>query len=105
MGSVARWRSRRLAEKLLRIRTALGLSQNGMLRHLGLAEEMFQARNSSFELGTREPPLPVLLAYARPANIYVDALIDDDIDLPARLPSTKKSEGIKRSSAPPSKKH
>ena len=104
MGSVARWRSKRLAEKLLRIRTALGLSQNGMLRHLGLTEEMFQARISSFELGTREPPLPVLLAYARAANVYVDALIDDDTDLPARLPSTNKSEGIKRASAPRGKK-
>src|SRR2546421_5306334 len=104
MGSVARWRSKRLAEKLLHIRTALGLSQNGMLRHLGLAEEMFQARISSFELGTREPPLPVLLEYARAANVYVDALIDDGINLPERLPSTKKSEGIKRASAPRSKK-
>lgn len=99
MGSVARWRSRRLAEKLLRVRTALGLSQNGMLRQLGLSEEMFQARISSFELGTREPPLPVLLAYARAANVYVDALIDDDLDLPEKLPSANKSEGIKRASA------
>jgi transcriptional regulator with XRE-family HTH domain len=104
MGSVARWRSERLAEKLLRIRTALGLSQNGMLRHLGLAEEMFQARVSSYELGTREPPLPVLLRYARAANVYVDALIDDDLDLPQRLPSAKKSEGIKRASAPRGKR-
>lgn len=104
MGSVARWRSKRLAEKLLHIRTALGLSQNGMLRQLGLSEEMFQARISSFELGTREPPLPVLLAYARAANIYVDALIDDDIDLPEKLPSSKKSEGMKRVPAPRGKK-
>ena len=100
MGSVARWRSERLAEKLLHIRTALGLSQNGMLRRLGFADEMLQARISSYELGTREPPLPVLLAYARAANVYVDALVDDDIDLPERLPSAKKSEGMKRVPAP-----
>lgn len=104
MGSVARWRSRRLAEKLLHIRTALGLSQNGMLRHLGFADEMLQARISSYELGTREPPLPVLLAYARAANVYVDALVDDDIDLPERLPSAKKSEGKKRVPAPRGKR-
>lgn len=104
MGSVARWRSRRLAEKLLNIRTALGLSQNGMLRHLGFAHEMLQARISSYELGTREPPLPVLLAYARAANVYVDALVDDDIDLPERLPSAKKSEGKKRVPAPRGKR-
>ena len=104
MGSVARWRSKRLAEKLLHIRTALGLSQNGMLRRLGLADEMLQARISSYELGTREPPLPVLLAYARAANVYVDALIDDDIDLPTKLPSAKKSEGMKRVPAPRGKR-
>lgn len=104
MGSVARWRSERLAEKLLHVRTTLGLSQNGMLRRLGFADEMLQARISSYELGTREPPLPVLLAYARAANVYVDALVDDDIDLPERLPSAKKSEGTKRAPAPRGKR-
>src|SRR6266849_3866745 len=98
MGSVARQRSKRIAKKLRQIRTALGLSQNAMLRHLGLAEKMFQARISSYELGTREPPMPVLLAYARAANVYVDALIDNDFDLPMHLPSPTKSEGIKRAS-------
>jgi transcriptional regulator with XRE-family HTH domain len=104
MGSVARWRSKRLAEKLLQIRISLGLSQNGMIRHLGFTEEMFQARISSYELGTREPPLPVLLAYARAANVYVDALIDDALDLPTKLPSARKSEGVKRPSASRSRK-
>jgi transcriptional regulator with XRE-family HTH domain len=96
MGTVARQRSKRLAKKLRQIRTALGLSQNEMLRHLGLAEKMFQSRISSYELGTREPPLPVLLAYAKAANVYVDALIDNDLDLPDQLPSATKSEGIRR---------
>ena len=99
MGSLARQRSKRLARKLRQIRTALGLSQNAMLRHLGLAEKMFQSRISSYELGTREPPLPVLLAYAIAANVYVDALIDNDVDLPEKLPSPTKSEGIRRPSA------
>ena len=98
MGTVARQRSKRLAKKLGQIRTALGLSQNEMLRHLGLAEKMFQSRISSYELGTREPPLPVLLAYAKAANVYVDALIDNDLDLPEALPSSTKSEGIRRPS-------
>lgn len=104
MGSVARQRSKRLARKLRQTRTALGLSQNAMLRHLGLAEKMFQSRISSYELGTREPPLPVLLAYAEAANVYVDALIDDDVDLPERLPSPTKSEGIRRPSVSRAKK-
>lgn len=98
MGSVARQRSKRLAKKLRQIRNALGLSQNAMLRHLGLEEKMFQSRISSYELGTREPPLPVLLAYAKAANVYVDALIDNDLDLPEKLPSPTKSEGIARQS-------
>jgi transcriptional regulator with XRE-family HTH domain len=104
MGSVARQRSKRLAKKLLQIRNALGISQNAMLRHLGLAEKMFQSRISSYELGTREPPLPVLLAYARAANVYVDALIDNELDLPVELPSPTKTEGIKRVSASSKKK-
>ena len=98
MGSRARPRPERLAEKLLQIRLALELSQDGMLRHLGLDESHFRSAISGYELGTREPPLQVLLAYARSANVYVDALIDDDLDLPEKLPSPKKSEGIKRAS-------
>ena len=104
MGSRARPRPARLAEKLLQIRLALDLSQDGMLRHLGLDGSHFRSAVSGYELGTREPPLQVLLAYARSANVYVDALIDDDLDLPEKLPSTKKSEGIKRASGPRSRK-
>ena len=37
-------------------------------------------------LGTGEPPLPVLLLYARAVNVSTDVLIDDDLDLPDRLP-------------------
>ncbi len=42
----------------------------------------------------RESPLPVLLEYARAANVYVDALIDDLLDLPERLPSQMKHDGL-----------
>jgi transcriptional regulator with XRE-family HTH domain len=42
---------------------------------------------SKYELGITEPPLIVLLRYARVAGVYVDVLIDDELDLPARLPS------------------
>jgi transcriptional regulator with XRE-family HTH domain len=104
MGSRARPKPARLSEKLLEIRLALNLSQDGMLRHLGLDESHFRSAISGYELGTREPPLQVLLAYARSANVYVDALIDDDMDLPEKLPSLKKSEGIKRASGSRSRK-
>lgn len=40
----------------------------------------------------------VLLAYAEAANVYVDALIKDSVDLPDALPSMKKHEGIERES-------
>lgn len=104
MGSRARPKPARLAEKLLQIRLALDLSQDGMLRHLGLDESHFRSAISGYELGTREPPLEVLLAYARSANVYVDALIDDGLDLPEQLPSPKKSEGVKRASGSQTRK-
>jgi len=96
MGRASRPKPTRLAEKLLRIRIALGLSQNGMIRHMGLDEELVREEISLFEHGIRVPPLPVLLEYAHTANVYVDALIDDQVDLPQALPSNLKSAGIKR---------
>jgi hypothetical protein len=38
----------------------------------------------------------VLLEYARMANVYLDVLADDELDLPERLPVTQKSAGIKK---------
>lgn len=96
MGRASRPRPLRLAEKLLRVRTALGLSQNGMIRRLGFVEEITQDYISAYERGVREPPLPVLLQYARAANVLVEVLIDDELDLPARLPPSRRSEGVRR---------
>lgn len=96
MKNASRTRLRRLSEKLLQIRLELGLSQNGMLERLGYGDELFRSNISQYELGSREPPLPVLLQYARAANIYVDVLLDDELDLPVKLSNTSKSEGIKR---------
>lgn len=104
MGKYPRRKPARLTEKLVQIRAALGLSQNGLVRHLGLTDELVRETISGYELGTIEPPLPVLLAYARAANVYVDALIDDEVDLPQRLPSAEKSEGVKRRPAPRGRK-
>ena len=87
---------RRLGAKLLQIRTALGLSQNGMLERLGSPEGLLGTSISAYERGVREPPLGVLLMYARAANVAVEALIDDDLDLPEKLPAKSKSEGAKR---------
>lgn len=98
MGRASRPKPARLAGKLRQIRHSLGLSQNEMLRHIGLDEELFQGSISGYELGTREPPLAVLLLYARAVNLYVEALIDDELDLPETLPARVKSGGIRRKS-------
>lgn len=95
MGQASRHRPARLAEKLLHVRVALGLSQNEMISRLGMSDELTQARVSAYERGVREPPLIVLLNYARSANVSVEALIDDELDLPYKLPPRSRSEGIK----------
>jgi transcriptional regulator with XRE-family HTH domain len=46
---------------------------------------------SQYELGTREPPLPVLLKYARLAGVIMDVLVDDEMDLPKKLPGKWRS--------------
>ena len=99
MGMKARQRPERLAEKLLQIRTALGLSQSAMLKLLGVEDTLSYKKISEFELGNREPNLLLILRYARAANVSVDALIDDELDLPDQLPSRTKSDGVARKSA------
>jgi transcriptional regulator with XRE-family HTH domain len=98
MGSASR-RDRhipeRLAEKLLHIRLALGLSQNEMLKQLGSPEKLQQSSISGYERGVREPPLLIVLEYARSANLYVDVLLDDELDLPPQIPSRRRHEGIR----------
>ena len=83
MGTNPRQKPKRLAEKLLQIRVGLGLSQNEMIRRLGV--ELTQNRISDYELGNREPSLLILLEYARAAGVSTDVLIDDKVELPARL--------------------
>ena len=90
MGKRSRPKPERLAEKLLQIRNAYGLSQNEMIRRLGLTDGLVQADISAFERGVREPPLPYLLAYARAAGNkecgrILEILLDDELDLPEKL--------------------
>ena len=95
MGRRARMKPRRLPEKLLQVRNSLGLSQAEMLRRMGFEDLIDYRRVSEFELGEAEPPLPVLLKYARVAGVHVEDIIDDEIDLPDRIPGAVKYEGIK----------
>jgi transcriptional regulator with XRE-family HTH domain len=76
----ARRRPKRLAEKLLQIRAALGLSQSEMVKRLGV--EMPCRKISKFERDKSEPSINVLLAYARVANVSLEQIVDDDQDLP-----------------------
>lgn len=86
MGSKSRNRPKNLAQKLRQIRSALGLSQSEMLRHLGAADLFSAARISEYESGIREPSLWMLLAYGRVARVHLEALIDDEAALPAKVP-------------------
>ena len=81
----ARQRPKRLAEKLLQIRLALGLSQTEMHRRLDVEDEILYTRISDYELDKGEPTLMILLRYARVAGVSMEALVDDELDLPAKL--------------------
>jgi len=94
MGMKARQRPARLTEKLLQIRLTLGLSQNELIGRLGL--DLTQNRISEYELGNGEPSLLLLLEYARVAGVHVEDLINDNTELPAKLPGRVKHDTAKR---------
>jgi transcriptional regulator with XRE-family HTH domain len=100
MGSAARLRPSHLAEKLIQIRMALGLSQNEMISRLGLSDELIREELSAFERGLRQPPLVVLLNYARCVGISTDVLIDDELNLPDKLLKGTTREAIRRTRTP-----
>ena|SRR5882672_3176044 len=90
----------RLASKLLVIREQLGLSQGGLVRHLGLENQIERDYISKFERGVLEPTLDVLLAYARAISTtgggeFLEAIIDDKIDLPNRMPADPRSHKLR----------
>ena len=87
MGS-PRPQPKRLAAKLRQIRTSLGLTQQQMVKVLKSRKAhltLYPGNVSRFEQGLREPPLLVLLAYAKAATVTIDVLVDDDLELPTRL--------------------
>ena len=87
MGQSPRPRPKRLAPKLRQIRELLDLTQEQMAEHLKHIESPPQPGHiSEFENGRREPSLLFLLAVARLAGFPMDALVDDEFDLPDRLP-------------------
>lgn len=92
----ARRRPERLAGKLRQIRIALGLSQAELHKRLGVSEDITYTRISDYELDKNEPSLLVLLEYARVAGVHLEEIVDDRLDLPARLPGTVNYEPRRR---------
>ena len=90
MGAKARPKQKALGGKLLQIRNSLGLSQTDMLKRLGAENLISYKQISKYETGVTEPPLVILLKYARVVNVSTDVLIDDDLKLPNKLPSKPK---------------
>jgi len=87
-----------LARKLIQIRRTIdgGLSQEEMVKRLGLERSIDRTYISKYETGVIEPPLRVLLRYADLAGVHLQVIADDDLELPDKLPCVPKSEGIKR---------
>jgi transcriptional regulator with XRE-family HTH domain len=86
MGRAPRPRPARLANKLLQIRTSLGLSQTEMFERLGDTGTRLYARHiDDYEKDRRIPHLEVVLAYARAAGISMEAIVDDALDLPKKF--------------------
>jgi len=92
-------RPMRLAEKLRQIRISLGLSQTQMLERLGYSDSMHYGRISEYEQDKREPSLMILLAYARVAQVHLEDIVDDNFELPRKLPGNVNYRGITRKSS------
>ena len=73
----------RLAEKLLQIRKALGLSQKEMAERLAdrAAVKITSKNISRYERDRSVPFIEVVLAYARLANVEMNEIVDDDLEL------------------------
>lgn len=98
MGTISRESPKYLAQKLLKIRKRIdgGLSQEEMVKRLGLGSRLNRTYISKYENGVLEPSLKVLLRYAELAGVYLDVLADDELELPDKLPCVPKSEGAGR---------
>ena len=85
----ARNRPKLLPDKLLAIRDFLSVDrahmaselQSEMLSRSGHQYRMTSGRISEWEKGRREPDLLVIIAYVRLAQIHIESLVDDDVDL------------------------
>lgn len=85
----------KLATKLKQIRERLALSQSEMVKRLDAEDWINRTHIANYERGEREPTLPILLKYSKTANLYLEVLADDSLDLAAgELPYRDKSPGV-----------
>jgi transcriptional regulator with XRE-family HTH domain len=94
----ARRKPLRMSEKLRHIRYRLELTQEELkdqIERLGFVSDLDRADISDFERGRRDPDSLTQLSYAHLANVYLDVLVDDNLDLPEELPSPRKHEGLR----------
>ncbi|HEX7771973.1 MAG TPA: hypothetical protein VF435_06095 [Pyrinomonadaceae bacterium] len=68
-----------LAAKLLQIREWLKLSQPELVERLGIHTD--NTLIPIYEQNRRQPPLNVLLAYARLAGVPLEQIVDDALEL------------------------
>ncbi len=93
MGQSARPRPKRLALKLRQVRLLLDFTQEQLAHAVSHIESPPQPGHiSEFESGRREPSLLFLLAVTRLSGVPMEILVDDEEDLPNKLPATRKSE-------------
>jgi transcriptional regulator with XRE-family HTH domain len=91
MGRSPREHPKRLASKLRHIRGALNLTQEQMAELLRQVKPSVRPGHvSELERGLREPTLLMLLRYARLASVPMEMLVDDELDLPEKLPLKKR---------------
>lgn len=81
-----------LGPKLKQIRLAMGLSQEEMLKKLDLPPAISQSTISAYERNAKLPPYFVLARYGDVANVWIDVLVRDTLNLPGRIPSPTKTK-------------
>ena len=64
---------------MLKIRQALGVSQSALIYRLGV--KLTPNNISKYEHNLNEPPTDVILAYARLADVPLEQLVDDEMEL------------------------
>lgn len=76
----------RIAEKLRTIRLNLGWTQDEMAQALEKHEiTVYRGYVGLYEIGERMPTILTLLAYSRIADISLETLVDDKLDLPFNI--------------------